>query len=214
MKPTRLFNKVAIAKTGKDILNLLLSKEKPLNGFSKALPTGDIEIALFSIWKSLLGHGDFFVNDDFFQLGGNSIKAVQLVSRISKEYTISIQLTDIFLQPTISQLAALIKERQKEKTLIPLGIKVITPRPSYIPLSFSQERLWFIDQMEGSVQYHMSAVLGLKGSLNKKALEYALQSMVDRHEVLRTVFVEEGGQPFQLVQKAACWQLPVVEDAK
>ncbi len=158
MKPNHPINKVPIAKSGKDIMNLLLTKGKQTGELSKAEPVGDIEIALFNIWKGLLLHEKFSVNDDFFQVGGNSIKAVQLVSRISKEFTISIQLTDIFLQTTIAELAALIKERQKENTSVPFNIEAVFPRPSHLPLSFSQERLWFIDQLEGSVEYNLPAV--------------------------------------------------------
>src|SRR5215203_2258258 len=68
-----------------------------------------------------------------------------------------------------------------------------------IPLSFSQERLWFIDQLEGSVQYHLPAVLRLKGKLNTEALAFAFQTIVNRHEILRTVIREENGQGYQYV---------------
>ena len=80
-----------------------------------------------------------------------------------------------------------------------------------IPLSFSQERLWFIDRLEGSVQYHIPTVLRLQGKLNRKALEFALKNIVIRHEVLRTVILEEEGNAFQLVQKADEWQFNLVD---
>ena len=68
---------------------------------------------------------------------------------------------------------------------------------NHIPLSFSQERLWFIHQLEGSVEYHLPAVLRLKGKLDKEALTHTLQSIIERHEVLRTVIEEEEGKPYQ-----------------
>jgi len=170
----------------------------------------DIEIVLFNIWKGILGQGNFSKNNDFFEIGGNSIKAVQLASRISKEFSIQIQLTDIFLQTTITQLAALIKERQKENTSTPFNIKGVSPRPSQIPLSFGQERLWFIDQLEGSLQYHIPAVLHLKGNLNIEALANALQSIVNRHEVLRTIFLEEDGLAFQFINDTKSWGLQMI----
>ena len=71
----------------------------------------------------------------------------------------------------------------------------------FIPLSFSQERLWFIDQMDGSVQYHMTVSLRLKGELNKEALTKSLQYIVNRHEVLRTVFLEKEEFSFQKIQE-------------
>ncbi len=78
---------------------------------------------------------------------------------------------------------------------------------SSIPLSYSQERLWFIDQLEGSVGYHIPSVIRLKGALDKGALAKALTEIVNRHEVLRTVYKEEGGEPRQEVQEKDHWQL-------
>ncbi|MDQ3846750.1 MAG: condensation domain-containing protein, partial [Bacteroidota bacterium] len=80
-----------------------------------------------------------------------------------------------------------------------------------IPLSFSQERLWFINQIEGSVHYHIPAVLRLKGFLHKEALSYALKMFVDRHEVLRTVFKEEEGKPYQYFIERKDWQLSTID---
>ncbi|WP_246113331.1 condensation domain-containing protein, partial [Segetibacter aerophilus] len=76
-----------------------------------------------------------------------------------------------------------------------------------IPLSFSQERLWFIDQLEGSLQYHITAVLRLKGIMNKNAVEHALNEIVNRHEILRTVYIEEDGEPWQRVKPENEWKL-------
>lgn len=83
----------------------------------------------------------------------------------------------------------------------------------HIPLSFSQERLWFIDQLEGSVQYHIPAVLRFKGLLNKEALAFSLQSIINRHEVLRSVIQEKGGEAFQYIKEKDSWQLVTVDGA-
>jgi hypothetical protein len=80
-----------------------------------------------------------------------------------------------------------------------------------IPLSFSQERLLFIDRLEGSVQYHIPAVLMLKGKLNSEALEYALQTIVMRHEVLRTVILEEEGNAYQHIKEPHGWAFSLVD---
>ncbi len=80
-----------------------------------------------------------------------------------------------------------------------------------LPLSFSQERLWFIDQMEGSLQYHIPAVLSLKGNLNKCALASALQTIVNRHEVLRTVFLQDEDQAYQSIKETDKWQLAIID---
>ncbi|MEJ7675699.1 MAG: condensation domain-containing protein [Chitinophagaceae bacterium] len=145
----------------------------------------------------------------FFKVGGNSLKAVQLVSRISRDFSVHVQLTEIFLQPTIEKLA--IHILSQEKSLLSSSIISIQQRPNQIPLSFSQERLWFIDQLEGSVQYNLSDVFRLRGEFNKEALEHALSMIVDRHEVLRTVILEEHGKPYQYIKEKGRWQLNVVD---
>jgi hypothetical protein len=83
----------------------------------------------------------------------------------------------------------------------------------HIPLSFSQERLWFIDQLEGSVQYHLPTVLRLKGKLNIAALKFAIHNLVIRHEVLRTVIREKDGEGFQYIKDNEEWDLKIVDGA-
>ncbi|MBA2613383.1 MAG: AMP-binding protein, partial [Bacteroidetes bacterium] len=82
---------------------------------------------------------------------------------------------------------------------------------SKIPLSYSQERLWFIDRLEGSVQYHMTPILRLKGELNGKAVEHALKTIIDRHEILRTVFCEDQGHGYQVIKEKGNWMLSEVD---
>jgi NRPS condensation-like uncharacterized protein len=82
-------------------------------------------------------------------------------------------------------------------------------RVEHIPLSYSQERLWFIEKLEGTVQYHLPAVLKLKGKLNIEALQYALKTIVDRHEVLRAVIRENNGQGYQCILEQNHWQLGI-----
>ncbi|MEO6220979.1 MAG: amino acid adenylation domain-containing protein, partial [Ginsengibacter sp.] len=198
------FNKTFIAKTGKGIIDLINSRQSELSDIEVLQPTDEIEI-LFLIWKSLLGHSNFDENDDFFQVGGNSLKAVQLVSRISKQFSVNVQLTDIFLQPSMARQAILIQEK-KQNTYFPSSIEVHS-RPDRIPLSFNQERIWFLDQLEGSLAYHIPAVLRLKGSLDKDALINAFQNIINRHEVLRTLILQEEGQPYQFIQGRDQWKL-------
>ena len=87
-------------------------------------------------------------------------------------------------------------------------------RPERIPLSFSQERLWFIDQLEGSVQYHVPTVLRLKGKLNKDALIYSIQNIINRHEILRTVIREDEGRAYQYIKDISGWKLQTIEGSK
>src|SRR5688572_4018771 len=95
------------------------------------------------------------------------------------------------------QIIDFLKERQKSHGLFEKISMAQRDTIKRLPLSFSQERLWFIHEMEGSIQYHIPAVLRLQGKLNTAALSKAFQHIVSRHEVLRTIFLQEDGQPFQ-----------------
>jgi acyl carrier protein len=136
---------------------------------------------LVEIWKEVLELDTIGIDDDFFELGGHSLLAIRLISVIRKELQIEVPIGVIFEHATIRLLAAQLENTSPTSLLPTLAIQ---QRPEYVPLSFSQERLWFIDQLQGSVPYHIPAVLRLHGALSKAALEYALKAIVDRHEVL------------------------------
>jgi amino acid adenylation domain-containing protein len=169
-------------------------------------PRNETEEQLASIWQNLLGVDQPSVNDNFFKLGGHSLLAMRLIAAIRKQLDLDLAIRDLFQYPTIAALSAY--SRSKHPTLN-LPVIEIEERPEKVPLSFAQERLWFIDQLEGSSQYHIYAVLNLKGELDQKALTQTLQSIVNRHEVLRTVIREVEGQAHQLVLKKNQWQLNV-----
>ncbi len=200
------FNKNLVGKNSKDLLNLIGAKEERLQNQDMVLPSGATEITIFNFWKTLLGHDNFGVTNDFFLVGGNSLKAIQLLSRISSQFFVHLSLADIFLQPTIAQIAVMTEAKKNGKSSLASSIRV-KERPAFIPLSFNQERLWFIDQLEGSAQYHIPAVLRLNGKLNKDALAFAITQIINRHEVLRTVIREAEGQAYQFIQQQNGWQL-------
>ncbi|MEO6637520.1 MAG: condensation domain-containing protein, partial [Ginsengibacter sp.] len=200
------FNKTAGARTGKGILDLLTKKETSFSDIDKEIVSHEIT-ALANIWKDLLGRSDFKSSDDFFQVGGNSLKAVQLVSRVSHQLSVNIDLADIFSHPTLTQQSDIIQERKNAKFLSPSIVK--SPRPENIPLSYSQERVWFIDQLEGSVPYNIGTAFRLRGVLNVEALALSFGEIVSRHEVLRTVFTEIDGIPSQYFKKEGSWKLQV-----
>ena len=200
--------KTTKTKTGKDLLKLIKKKADRTEKPDIQLPEGDIEVNIFNFWVSLLGHDNFGVKDDFFQTGGNSIKAIQLLSKISSHFKVQLETTDVFLKPTVAELAELVKSKQTEQPDQKLSYAIGNQdRPELIPLSYSQERLYFIDRMEGSVQYHIPAIIRLKGKLNKDALVHALKSIVDRHEILRSVIREENGIGYQVVIDNSKWDL-------
>jgi amino acid adenylation domain-containing protein/non-ribosomal peptide synthase protein (TIGR01720 family) len=166
------------------------------------------EETLVTIWQDVLEEDKIGIHDDFFELGGHSLLAVRLISAIRKAFKAEIPISDVFDYPTIAALAKQLQEHQETSTYPQIKIGA---RPEQIPLSFSQERLWFIDRLEGSVQYHVPAVLKLKGKLDIKALANSLQEIINRHEVLRTVIREKEGRPYQFIKEKGEWNLEVVE---
>ena len=171
-------------------------------------PRNETEQVLAGIWQELLGVERIGIYDNFFELGGHSLLAMRVVSAIRRELNTELSIRDLFVQPTIASLGAYLDEQSKG-TLLPAIIAA--ERPEHIPLSFSQERLWFIDRLEGSVQYHLPAVLRLKGELNREALERTLRHIISRHEVLRTVIREYEGQGYQQIMMADNWSLGITE---
>ena len=109
-------HKTLIGRTGKDLLNLINTKSKNITITDIEPPQGETETALYNFWKILLGFDDFGRNQDFFKTGGNSLKAIHLVSFISREFEVRVELNDIFYNPTLSGLAAFIDKRKSEKS--------------------------------------------------------------------------------------------------
>ena len=122
-------------------------------------PRNEAEKKLAEIWQDILEVEEVGVHDDFFELGGHSLLAVRLISAIRKGFEVEVPISHVFDYPTVGLLA----DQLKSQTGVVLPpIEVMNPRPERIPLSFSQERLWFIDKLEGSVHYHVPAVLRIK----------------------------------------------------
>ena len=130
-----------------------------------------------------------------------------------KELGLELEIKDLFLCPTIAKLADFIQDKEGDASLPPIEAE---ERPERIPLSFAQERLWFIDQFQGSTQYHICQVLNLKGDVDLTILEETLKQIVQRHEVLRTVIRTEKAITFQQILPVNQWMLEriSVEDAE
>ncbi|MEX6690965.1 non-ribosomal peptide synthase/polyketide synthase, partial [Danxiaibacter flavus] len=174
-------------------------------------PRNEAEEQLAAIWQELLGIEKISIHDNFFELGGHSLTATRVVAFVRERMQVEIAIKDLFLHPTIENLAASLYSR-KQALLLPVIRHDI--RPDHIPLSFAQERLWFIHLLQGSIQYHMPVVLRLKGKLNEGALNYALKEIIHRHEILRTIIKEEEGKAYQFIQQEECWQLNKTDNFK
>ncbi|MBC9909360.1 non-ribosomal peptide synthase/polyketide synthase [Chitinophaga varians] len=170
-------------------------------------PTNETEARLADIWQHLLGVDRVGIQDNFFELGGHSLLATRVVAAVRKDMDVELTVKDFFIYPTIALLAVYLQQQEKGSHLPPL---IAGPRPASIPLSFSQERLWFIDQLQGTVPYHMPVILRLHGNLDVQGLEYALRNIVNGHEVLRTVIAPKDGVAWQQVMDKDQWQLTLV----
>ncbi|WP_185966055.1 condensation domain-containing protein, partial [Flavobacterium sp. ZT3R18] len=174
-------------------------------------PSTKVEEDLVRIWQDILNVEQVGVIDDFFELGGHSLLAVRLLSAIKSTMNVAVTITDLFDYTNISALATFI-EGQDNTSALPLVTK--QELPAAIPLSYAQERLWFIDKLKGSEHYHVPVLLNLKGDLNIDFLSRALKTIVKRHEALRTVYVEKDGVAYQEIQSADRWELNVLSSVE
>jgi amino acid adenylation domain-containing protein len=163
-------------------------------------PRTETEKQLVEIWAEVLKLTPqrIGVNDTFFELGGHSLLATQLISKIRSQLDIDLRVKDLFEHTSITQLAELIVNT--ETSTIPAIRPVDRTKFDQLPLSFAQERLWFIDQMEpNSPGYNLPAAVTIRGGLNIDQLQQALNHVIARHEILRTVFPGHEGQAHQLI---------------
>jgi amino acid adenylation domain-containing protein len=181
---------------------------RPPAGADFVPPRGPIEEALAEIWSELLGGRSVGAHDNFFECGGHSILAVQLLSRLRHTFEVEASLRDFLEDPTVSRLARIVEQALDHGTAPLFPPLVSVERAAPLPASFAQQRLWFLDQLEpGHASYHIPAAVKLVGRLDIPALERALNEVVRRHEVLRTTLVADGGIPRQVI--AASLELPL-----
>ena len=151
------------------------------------------------------------IHDNFFALGGHSLLATQVMSRIRQTLSVEIPLRTIFETPTVAGLAAQIDALlQVHGTAVAVEIPP-ADRSQGLPLSFAQQRLWFLEQLGAAAAYNIPFVLRLDGALDIAALQQSLQAIVDRHESLRTTFAVDEGQPYQVVHTALRIDLPMLD---
>ncbi|WP_420127104.1 non-ribosomal peptide synthase/polyketide synthase [Longimicrobium sp.] len=172
-------------------------------------PRTPVEEVLAGIWAEVLRLERVGANDNFFDLGGHSLLATRVVSQVRELFGVELPLRVLFEAPTVAKLAGRVEEmRRAGAPALPAVVPV--ERTGALPLSFAQERLWFIDQLEpGSATYNIPAALRLAGALDQRALERALGEIVRRHEALRTVFAQAGGSPVQVIVPFGGFALPV-----
>ncbi|RAV13557.1 non-ribosomal peptide synthetase [Mycolicibacterium sp. GF69] len=158
-------------------------------------PTTTVEEILVGIYAQVLGAERVGVDDSFFDLGGDSLSVMRLIAAINTSLDAGLSVRSVFEAPTVAQLAP--RVGGDARRLAPL---MAVERPAVVPLSFAQNRLWFIDQLHGpSPVYNMATAFRLGGRLDVEALGQAMADVVGRHESLRTLFAAPDGIPQQLV---------------
>ncbi|MGL5836343.1 MAG: amino acid adenylation domain-containing protein, partial [Waterburya sp.] len=175
-------------------------------------PSNPIEEILATIWADVLGVEQVGINDSFFALGGHSLLATQVVSRIRQTLSIEIPLQSLFENPTIATLAQTIAEYQNQGAELS-KYQTISPRKGdNAPLSFAQQRLWFLAQLEpNNPFYTIPWSVRLSGDLNISVLQQALDAIVAHHEVLHTNYLAENGNAIQVVAVPKLVELPIID---
>ncbi|MBV6325446.1 non-ribosomal peptide synthetase [Duganella violaceipulchra] len=163
-------------------------------------PEGAVEVALAGLWSELLGLTRVGRHDQFFELGGHSLLAVRLVSRLRQQLGVELPLRALFEQPTLAGLAAAVALAGRASG----GAIAGADRGQPLPLSWAQQRLWFLARLDpaGSMAYHMPAALRLRGALERAVLQATLDRVVARHESLRTSFADGADGPVQRIGAA------------
>ncbi|MDQ2696972.1 MAG: condensation domain-containing protein, partial [Pseudomonadota bacterium] len=169
-------------------------------------PQGDVEGDLARLWSEVLEIPLTQIgrHSSFFHLGGHSLLATVLLARMRRRFGQAPSLRQLFGQPTVAGLAAQIGPERRRPPLTP------PPRPPVLPLSFAQQRLWLLEQIDpGTAAYNITTAIELSGALNVGWLQRALEAVIHRHEILRSRIVETGGEVQLVIDPPAPFDLPV-----
>lgn len=167
---------------------------------SIVLPRDKIEETLVEIWREVIECKEVSIEDNFFDVGGHSLLATRVVARVSNYFGITLELRSIFEYPSVEKYASWLKDKISHEAYHDVEKITLRDRDSTLLLSSAQERLWFLDQMNpGSPAYNISYALRFKGPLKTNVLKNALNGLVERHESLRTCFINAQGQPLQKI---------------
>ena len=171
-----------------------------------------MEELLVGIWSQVLGRRQVGIDDNFFELGGHSLLATRLMAQVRAMLEVEVPLRTVFEAPTVAALAQRVEQRVRQSQGSHLPALEARERPEEIPLSFAQQRLWFLDQLEpSSTAYLIPSALRFQGELTVEMVQRSLEQLVQRHESLRTTFVLQGEQPVQVIHPPELCVVPVID---
>src|SRR6185369_7102433 len=175
-------------------------------------PLTEFERAVAEIWRDVLHLEQIGIHDNFFELGGHSLLATQVISRLRHLFSIDLPLRRLFEEPSIAALAKIVEVITVGGEGLPALPLLAVARDGDLPLSFAQQRLWFIDQLDPhATTYNLASAVKLSGALDLGALERALSEVVRRHEALRTTFPTVDSLPVQRITAAQELELPLLD---
>ncbi|MFL5280789.1 MAG: amino acid adenylation domain-containing protein, partial [Rhodopila sp.] len=170
------------------------------NGDDLIEPQTETARMLAAIWSPILGVEHVGEDDNFFALGGHSLMATQVMSRVREVFDVTLPIRTLFDMPRLGSMARAVETAQQSPLERRPALQPM-PRPAQLPLSWAQQRLWFINDLLGkSPEYHMPSALRLRGALDQPALERTINAIIERHESLRTHFATVDGQPVQVIE--------------
>jgi len=165
-------------------------------------PATTAEQKLSEIWAEVLRIDRVGANDNFFDLGGDSLLASKIISRMRAASGVSVSVRKFFDEPVLANLARCWEAARRNISESQIPAMGSIPHGDYVPLGSSQERIWFLQKLDpSSIAYHFQATLEIIGPLRIDALEHSLTELVSRHEILRTTFTEKDGTPFQVIHQ-------------
>ncbi|QIR40545.1 amino acid adenylation domain-containing protein [Tolypothrix sp. PCC 7910] len=168
-----------------------------------------VQEILTGIWVEILGIKHIGIHDNFFELGGHSLLATRVISQIRKAFKIELPLRCLFASPTVAELATEIEQADLKFKLPNIEKTNIIGN---IPLSYAQQRLWYLDQLEThNTAYNIFDAVRIIGSLDISALKQSFNEIIRRHEILRTNFVLENGQPIQVIAPSCNLKLNIID---
>ncbi len=183
---------------------------EPANGF--VAPRNSVEELLSEMWTEVLDVKQVSTDQNFFELGGHSLLATRVTARVREMFGVDLPVRSVFETPTISGMSRkILADMFGGRLEQPRQITTV-PRDGDLPLSFAQERLWFLEQLESAgAAYHIPVIVRIEGQLNIEALQNTLTELVRRHESLRTTFVNVDGEPRQRIAASMKVDLPIID---